>query len=301
MEMKQSQLLHYPIMHREIVEAFALTDRDIFIDCTLGMGGHSLHILDSFDKTNVVGVDIDMESLKKAKINLSEFKDRVTYHNIDYMNIFQSISHLKKKISGILVDPGISMYQLKEETRGFSHNINSPLDMRKDRTSEKYVETAYDVVNSYSERQLSAIFSDYGDIKKAPVLSKKIIETRLFKKIDTTFKLKEIVEKIMGFPKRGRSHPAAKVFQALRIYVNRELDGLGEFINKIPDYLKSGGVIAFLTFHSIEDRIVKRTLKKLSDSSVISLVKPYPMTPTDREIEENSASAPAKLRVAKVL
>lgn len=292
---------HYPIMNREIVEVFDTTDREIFVDCTLGMGGHSFHILNNFEQAIVIGIDIDNESLQKAKINLSNFKNRIKYHNINYMDLFQKIDFSTKKISTILVDPGISMYQLKKEDRGFSHNINSPLDMRKDRNSEEFKKTAYDVVNTYSEKQLTEIFQIYGDVRKAAKLSKKIIETRLFGKIETTFKLKELVEKILGFPVKGRSHPAAKVFQALRIYVNRELEGFESFVKQIPYYLKKGGKIALLSFHSIEDRIIKKELNNLSDEGLVRLLKPFPMVPTDLEIGENSASAPAKLRIAEVL
>ncbi len=292
---------HYPIMNREITEVFGTTDKEIFVDCTLGMGGHSFHILNNFEQAIVIGIDIDNESLQKAKINLSNFKNRIKYHNINYMDVFQKIDFSTKKISTILVDPGISMYQLKKEDRGFSHNINSPLDMRKDRNSEEFKKTAYDVVNTYSEKQLTEIFQVYGDVRKAAKLSKKIIETRLFGKIETTFKLKELVEKILGFPVKGRSHPAAKVFQALRIYVNRELEGFESFIKQIPYYLKKGGKIALLSFHSIEDRIIKKELNNLSDDGLVRLIKPFPMVPTEMEITENSASASAKLRIAEVL
>lgn len=292
---------HYPIMNREIVGMFANTDRELFLDCTLGMGGHSYYILKNFENTNVIGVDIDSESIEKAKINLKEFQNRIEYYNINYTEIFRNKDLLSKKISGVLVDPGISMYQLKQENRGFSHNINSPLDMRKDRNSENYKETAYDVINSYKENRLSEIFKTYGDIKNAGRLSKKIIEKRLFERIDTTFKLKKIVEKALGFPQRGKVHPAARVFQALRIYINRELEGFEDFIRKIPEYLKRGGVILFLTFHSIEDRVVKKTLNALKEAGIVKIIKPFPMFPTEKEIEENSASAPAKLRVAEVI
>ncbi len=292
---------HYPIMNREIVEMFAKTDRELFVDCTLGMGGHSYHILNNYENTSLIGLEIDRESLQRAKINLSKYENRVKYYNIDYMDVFQKIDFSNQKISAILVDPGISMYQLKNEDRGFSHNINSPLDMRKNQQSEEFKITAYDVINTYSEKQLTDIFLTYGEVKRAAVLSKKIIETRLFNKIDTTFKLKKLIEKILGFPVKGRSHPAARVFQALRIYVNRELEGFEDFIKKIPNYLKKGGKIALLSFHSIEDRMVKKTLNDLSDNGVIRLIKPYPMVPTDVEIKENSASAPAKLRLAEVL
>jgi len=292
---------HYPIMNKEIIEIFAKTDKERFLDCTLGMGGHSYYIMSAFKNTKVVGIDIDSESIDRAKINLEKFGNRIEYYNLNYTEIFRNTELLSKKFSGILVDPGISMYQLKKENRGFSHNINSPLDMRKDRNSENYKETAYDVINSYSESKLSEIFNLYGDIKNARSLSKKIIEKRLFEKIDTTFKLKTLVEKTLGFPQRGRAHPAARVFQALRIYVNGELEGFENFIRKIPEYLKQGGVIFLLTFHSIEDRIVKTTLNLLKEAGKVRILKPFPMVPTNEEIEENSASAPAKLRVAEVL
>ncbi len=284
-------------MNREIVDIFRPTASGTIIDCTLGMGGHSLAILKQLPDVQILGIEIDDESLAIAKKNLDPFADRIEYHNINYIKLFQKIDLTSKKISGILVDPGISMFQLKHEDRGFSHNINAPLDMRKDQSSEL---TAYDVINGYSEKELSDIFKRYGDLQKAEKLAKKIIEHRLFKRVETTSQLKEICEKVLGYPVKGKSHPAAKVFQALRIQVNSELEGFADFIMQLPKYLIKGGKLALLTFHSIEDRIVKQRLNQLKSAGLVNIIKPYPMFPTEEEINENSASAPAKLRIAEV-
>ena len=284
-------------MNREIVDIFRPTASGTIIDCTLGMGGHSLAILKQLPDVQILGIEIDDESLAIAKKKLDPFADRIEYHNINYIKLFQKIDLTSKKISGILVDPGISMFQLKHEDRGFSHNINAPLDMRKDQSSEL---TAYDVINGYSEKELSDIFKRYGDLQKAEKLAKKIIEHRLFKRVETTSQLKEICEKVLGYPVKGKSHPAAKVFQALRIQVNSELEGFADFIMQLPKYLIKGGKLALLTFHSIEDRIVKQRLNQLKSAGLVNIIKPYPMFPTEEEINENSASAPAKLRIAEV-
>ncbi len=291
--------LHYPVMNKEIVNILSNSLQGIFIDCTVGMGGHSYYILQGLKDSKVIAIDIDDESIKQAEINLKEFEDGVTFFRFNYIDLFEKIDFFNKSVSGILIDPGISMFQLKSEERGFSHNIDSYLDMRKDKTQKL---TAYCVINSFKENQLIKIFKEYGEVKKAEELSKAIIEKRLFGAIRTTFGLKEIVEKIYGKRlKKGKVHPAAKVFQALRIFVNRELEGVESFLKKIPDYLNSGVRIIFLTYHSIEDRLVKKTFNFLEREMKLKIIKPFPMFPSEAEITVNPASRSAKLRVAEVI
>lgn len=293
---------HYPVMNKEIIEIFRETEQKHFVDCTLGMGGHSYFFLKSFENCRVTGIDMDSESLAKAQKNLAEFGDRVRFLNFNFMDIQEKLG-LKKEmdndISGLLVDPGISIYQLKEHERGFSHSIDAPLDMRKDRNSEL---TAFHIINSYSEKQLIEIFEKYGEIRNAAQLAKRIIESRLFNPIDTTIKLSAIIEKLYNWkPKRGKTHPAANVFQALRIVVNKELDGFREFLERIPSMLNTGARVIILTFHSVEDRIVKQCFMELQREMKIRIIKPFPAFPSKEEIEINLPSRSVKLRAGEIL
>jgi len=285
-------------MNREVISVLSRRTGGVFIDCTVGLGGHAGLILEKIPDSIVIGIDMDKESLKIAGENLKRFKGRVTLINLPYEDIFDSGKIEWDKISGVLIDPGLSMFQLKNGSRGFSHISDSKLDMRKDRSSEP---SAHEVINKFKEADLMTIFSDFGDISSPGKLAKRIIEKRLFHPIDTTGELKNIVEEVYGWrPVRGRSHPAARVFQALRIFVNRELERVEEFITKIPDYLGKGALFIFLTYHSIEDRIVKRTMKSEASMGRLDLIKPFPFKPSDEEISMNFASRSAKMRAASI-
>ncbi|MCP5046851.1 MAG: 16S rRNA (cytosine(1402)-N(4))-methyltransferase RsmH [bacterium] len=290
---------HYPVMHREVIDIFKETHRQWFIDCTLGMGGHTRHLLKTFTEARAIGLDVDGKSLDLARENLDEFKERVQLHRLNFISLFEELDLTGKEISGLLVDPGLSIYQLKDAERGFSHTLEARLDMRKDLRSEL---TAYDVVNNYTEKQLTGLFEAYGEIRRAAGLAKKIIEARLFGTVDTTVKLTAIVEKFYGWrPKRGKTHPAANIFQALRIAVNRELEEIDEFIKKAPAFLKKGARIVFLSFHSVEDRIVKKAFIALQKEGKIAVIKPFPAFPSESEVAENLPSRSVKLRAGEVL
>lgn len=289
--------LHYPVMNKEVISLFKRKGSGIFIDCTVGMGGHAGLILENIPNSKLIAVDMDDISLKIAEENLNKFGRRVKFLKMKFEKIFGSVEIKWNNVSGLLVDPGLSMYQLKNDERGFSHIINSKLDMRKDMSSEL---TAENVINSFSEQELSEIFEKYGDVKRAKALAKRIIERRLFEPIDTTFKLKKIIEKFFVWkPARGKSHPASKVFQALRIFVNNELQEIENFIRVFPLKLKSGSLLVFLTYHSTEDRIVKNVMKSLEREGRMKLIKPFPMIPSEEEITFNSPSRSAKLRAAE--
>jgi len=293
------KFLHYPVMNREIVTIFDRTPKKLFIDCTVGMGGHSYCILNQFKNCQLIAVDIDKKSLNQAKNNLKEFSSKIVFHSFNFVDLFEILDFSETPVSGILIDPGISMVQLKEGSRGFSHQIDAELDMRKDIESKL---TAFEVINSYNHFQLVEIFKKYGEVKNAEKLAKKIIETRLFEKIDSTLKLKDIVERIYGRKTtKGKIHPAAQVFQALRIFVNRELEGIEAFIYKISRNLKKGARMVFLTYHSLEDRIVKNAFNFLQKKAEIKIIKPFPWFPSEEEISLNPASRSAKLRAGEVL
>jgi 16S rRNA (cytosine1402-N4)-methyltransferase len=290
---------HYPVMYNEVSDLFEETGQKLFIDCTLGMGGHTRHILEAYPDSEVIALDVDEQSIDRAKDNLADLGQRVTFFKINFTNLFAEIDLNNKDVSGILVDPGISIFQLKESERGFSHSREARLDMRKDMRTTL---TAHEIINTYSEKQLAEMFTSYGEIPKAPALAKKIIEKRLFGSIDTTTQLAELTAKFYNWrPKRGKTHPAANLFQALRIRVNGELEGIDGFIRQMPQYLPKGARIAFLTFHSVEDRIVKRTFTALQRENKISIIKPFPMFPGEKEVAENLPSRSAKLRAGEIL
>ncbi|MBN1196280.1 MAG: 16S rRNA (cytosine(1402)-N(4))-methyltransferase RsmH [Candidatus Aminicenantes bacterium] len=289
---------HYPVMSNEIVDLLRDVPPGWMIDGTIGLGGHALRVLRELPHLRVLGMDMDSDSLKEAGRRLDRWKDRVVLVQANYTTCLDSTHIRDREVTAVLVDPGISSWQLQDAGRGFSHNLEGPLDMRKDRGSGI---TAADVINTWSLERLEVVFREYGEVRRAGELAKRVIETRLFTPIRTTTELKQVVEKVFGsrFP-RGVVHPAARVFQALRICVNRELDGVETFILRLPDVLKSGGRILFLSFHSIEDRVVKQTLRRLQAEGRVTCLKPFPMLPQETEVLENPPSHSARLRVAEV-
>ncbi len=291
--------IHYPVMNSEVISVLENSARDIFLDCTVGMGGHAALILNKFPESKLIAVDMDEESLEIAKRNMADYRDRVRFINTNFKDLFEAEEIDWDRVSGVLIDPGLSVYQIKSEGRGFSHSEDSKLDMRKDMSKGI---TAHEIVNTFNEKELSEIFEKYGEIRRADGFAKRIIERRLFEVIDTSLQLKKISEDYFGWrPKRGKTHPASKVFQALRIYVNKELEGISEFVGTLSKKLKKGARIVFLTFHSTEDRIIKNVFKKLKNSGSIKTIRPFPMVPTTEEIEKNNPSRSAKLRAVEIL
>lgn len=290
---------HYPVMNKEVLSVLKGSEGILFLDCTVGMGGHASMILDRFPGSRLIAVDADSESMEKAKKNLARFGDRVTFIRDRFGNVPAREDVDWGLISGVLVDPGLSVYQIKTSGRGFSHSENSRLDMRK--AAGEGI-SAHEVVNGFSEKELTDIFGKFGEIRNAGGFAKRIIERRLFEKIDTSDQLRKICEDFFGWrPKKGRTHPAAKVFQALRIYVNRELEGIDSFLEDISGRLKSGARIVFLTFHSLEDKLIKTAFRALKQAGMVKIIKPFPMIASDEEIRINNPSRSAKLRAVEVL
>ncbi len=290
--------LHYPVMNREVLEIFQGSAKKLFVDCTVGGGGHSHLILSAFPAARVIAIDQDKESIALARKNLGSFGPRVRFHLGTFIDLFEKFNCLKPAVSGILVDPGISTVQLKEGARGFSHTLDGPLDMRKDQRDSL---TAADVLNTFSEQKLAEIFGRYGNVAEAGRLAKKIIEKRLFAPMQSTVQLRRLVEDLTHWrPRPGSVHPAAKVFQALRIVINRELEGVEAWLEKIPDNLRAGGRVVFITYHSLEDRLVKKGFQRLQQSQKVRLLRPFPGFPSDEEVARNLASRSAKLRALEV-
>ncbi len=291
------EVKHYPVLYREILNAFKDVKGQYIVDATLGGGGHSYLLLKHLPDKTVIGIDKDTEAIERASKRLEEFKDRFIPVHASFKDIDSILDNLKiEKISGALFDLGVSMFQLKTE-RGFSFQREDFLDMRMDPSQHL---RAYDVVNAYPKPVLEKILKDYGEEKFYKKIASAIVEQRKKKKIETTKELADLVYRV--YPpalRRGRIHPATKTFQAIRIEVNNELEEIKEGVNKAIDRLDKGGIIAVISFHSLEDRIVKnifRERKKLKD---IEILTKKPITPGEEELRENPPSRSAKLRIAK--
>ena len=288
---------HYPVLHKEILSFFKDLKGKYIVDATLGGGGHSYLLLKNFPDKVVIGIDKDEEAIERASQRLKEFKDRFIPVKASFKDIDKVLDTLSiPKISGALFDLGVSMFQLKTE-RGFSFQRDEFLDMRMD-TSQHL--RAYDVVNTYPKPMLEKILKEYGEERFYKKIANAIVEHRKKKPIETTKELADIIYKL--YPpalKRGRIHPATKTFQAIRIEVNNELEEIKEGVSKAIDKLEKGGIIAVISFHSLEDRIVKNIFREKKKLKELEILTKKPITPGEEEIKENPPSRSAKLRVAK--
>ena len=300
---------HIPVLLNECIEGLNIRKNGIYVDGTLGGAGHSKKIATALENTGtLIGIDRDEEAIKKAKDTLKQFPN-VIYVQDNHDNIKEIIEKLNiDKVDGILLDLGVSSYQIDEETRGFSYIKNSPLDMRMDRTQEL---TAEKVVNEYPEEKLADIIYKYGEEKFSRVIARKICEYRKTKRIETTAELVEIIEKCV--PKQAQvGHPAKRTFQAIRIEVNNEIEPLYNTVINAIDTLKAGGRLCVITFHSLEDRAVKEAYQDSIGKCTCPPDLPYcvcgnkpkgkiitkkPILPTQEEMENNSRSRSAKLRI----
>ena len=306
-----SDFKHYTVMLNEAVDALECQEGKIYVDCTLGGGGHSELILKRIGaKGKLISFDIDDEAIAHSKERLKNFSN-LTILKSSYTNIKSELQNLgiEKITGGVLLDLGASYHQLTKAERGFSFSKDASLDMRFDMQAEF---SAYDVVNTYKEEELVRIFSEYGEERFSKRIAKKIVEVRSKKKIETTGELAELV--ISATPKvKSSIHPATRVFQAIRIEVNNELKNVNNVLSDILELLDVGAIISVISFHSLEDRIVKRFFKFESQKCrcnemickcpppKIELVNKKPIVATDEEIKENPPSRSAKLRVARCI
>lgn len=293
--------LHVPVLLEETMDFLGVNREGIYVDCTIGLGGHALELLQQNPKAKLVGFDLDEQSLLKTKERLMPYADRVELYHSD----FRYLPDLEldfAQIKGILLDLGLSSYHLDSPERGFSYNKQGPLDMRMDLRNKT---TAAKLVNKSSESKLAQIFYDWGELRQARRLAKEIVSRRKVKKIETTTELLKIVEDVCQWrPQRGKTHPAARVFQALRIEINQELKGLSEFFERIAEKIRAKTRIVAVSFHSLEDRIVKRTFADLASSPngrapILKILTKKPVRPSEREIQQNFRSRSAKLRAAE--
>lgn len=304
---------HKSVLLKETIEYLNIKPEGIYVDGTLGGGGHSEEILKRLTTGKLIAIDRDLDAIKASKERLKNYKN-VKYINDNFKNIKEILKSLNiDKVDGILLDLGVSSYQLEEIERGFSYMKDAPLDMRMDKNSPF---SAYDVVNKYSQQELEKVIREYGEEKWASRIAKFIVKEREKGEIKTTFQLVEIIKNaIPASARREGPHPAKRTFQAIRIEVNQELKGLDKAIEDMVEVLRGKGRIAIITFHSLEDRIVKNTFKKLENpctcppnmpctcgkKPVVRIITKKPVLPSKEEIETNSRSRSAKLRVAEKL
>lgn len=306
---------HIPVMLEECMTALSLKDEGIYFDGTLGGGNHSFEILNRTRNSFLFATDLDTCALEAASKKLDRFKDRVNLVHDNFKNFLAVKEDLGiGLIDGALLDLGVSSYQLDERSRGFSYMADDVrLDMRMDGDSPL---TAYDVVNGYSEKRLKEILFLYGEERFSANIAANIVKERESKPVATTGELVRIIEKSIPAKFKKDGHPAKRSFQAIRIEVNGELDGLDECLHDIASGLKKGGRLAVITFHSLEDRIVKRAFVDLStgctcDRSIpvcicgrkeqVKLIAKKPIIATEEELKRNPRSASAKLRVIEKL
>ena len=312
--MKILEFSHISVLLHECIAGLSINPHGVYVDGTLGGAGHSKEICKNLSKDGkLIGIDQDAYALEYAKTMLSMYSNNIVFIHDNFSNIDEILNTVGiEKIDGILMDLGVSSYQLDEATRGFSYMNDAPLDMRMNSTSSL---TAYDVVNEYDEKSLCDIIKDYGEDRWAKRIAQFIIEERNKAPIKTTFELVSVIKKAV--PKGARldgPHPAKRTFQAIRIEVNNELGILKESVSAAVDRLNVGGRICIITFHSLEDRIVKNAFRELenpctcprefpvcvcNNKSKIEIITRKPIVPTSKELEENHRARSAKLRIAQ--
>ena len=304
---------HYSVMLNEVVDNLNVNPNGIYVDCTAGGGGHSLEILKKLKNGKLISIDKDLDAINECKQKFLDYsKNSILVHN-DFHNYKEILKELEiEKVDGVIIDLGVSSFQIDTPERGFSYRFDAPLDMR---MNQEQSLTAFEVVNNYTEEELSEIFFKYGEEKFSRKIAKKIVEYRKTKDIETTLELVKVIESVL--PAKvlyEKGHSSKRIFQAIRIEVNNELDELKNCLKDMVESLKENGRICVLTFHSLEDRIVKETFKELATDCIcpkevpicvcnhkrtINLVSRKPILASEKELNENSRSASAKLRIAE--
>jgi 16S rRNA (cytosine1402-N4)-methyltransferase len=306
--------VHRPVLLRETIELLAAERGGLFVDCTVGLGGHSEAILQASSDAQVLGLDRDEEALELARKRLAEFGGRFRAVHADFRELTRVLARAEVSAPrGILADLGVSSWQLDSPSRGFSFRHEAPLDMRMDRSSG---ETAAELLGRLPEVEIARLIFEFGEERHSRRIARRIVERReAGEPIKTTTELAELVERAIG-GKQRRIHPATRTFQALRIAVNRELEDLSQFVAVAIDALEPQGRLAVISFHSLEDRIVKRTLLKLSGRcqcpprapqctcgarKAVAVLTKRPVIPNEAETAENARARSAKLRAAQKL
>lgn len=306
---------HYPVMYREVITAFTpcIGTESIVVDCTLGGGGHSRLLLETFPGIRLIGFERDAAMVTRAKEMLYEYAKQCDIINDNFSELPFYLSGRENEISAILYDFGISSFHLDDDTRGFAIKEDAPLDMRLDGSCSC---SAADVVNEFDESQIADILYQYGEERFSRRIARRIVRERKQEKITNTGRLAQIVMRATPRPsgkRRGAVHPATRTFQALRIFVNNELDSISASLNDSWKFCKAGGRVCAISFHSLEDRIVKQSFRSLSRGCYCSgdplctcdriprvkLVTKKPLTPGEPECSENPRSRSAKMRLCE--
>jgi len=283
--------VHLPVLIREVVEMLSLHEGGIYVDATVGLGGHSEEMIKLIGQDGrIVGIDRDDEALRRTAARLDDKRLILKKGGFSDMAALLHSEHIEE-VDGILLDLGVSMMQLKDMNRGFSFVSDERLDMRMDQSQDF---SAWDVVNGYSERELTRILKEYGEEYRAARISRAIVGNRSKKSIDTCKELEEIVFRAVG--RHGRMHPATKTFQAVRIEVNRELAELAQALQASLGILKKGGRLAVISYHSLEDRIVKHFVRDNAKAGLLRPLTKKPLSPSIAELRGNPSSRSAKLR-----
>jgi len=291
-------MTHIPVMTAEVLQHLRPEQGGLFVDCTVGLGGHSRALLEA-GASRIIGLDRDLDALARARDTLAPWGNRVELVHADYRALDEVLdSRQISHVDGTLADLGVSSMQFDAPGRGFSFQRDEPLDMRMDRTDR---DTAADLIAHATERDLADSIFQYGDERYSRRIARALVDARREAPVDTTGRLATIVRR--AIPHRGghvRIDPATKTFQALRIWVNRELDGLDRFVETAARRLRAGARLVVITFHSLEDRIVKHTLRALHQrDGLVQVLTKKPMVPTDDEVSRNPRARSAKLRAAE--
>lgn len=306
----ENKFSHYSVLLNECIDGLNIRPNGLYVDCTAGGGGHSYEIARRLtDSGHLIAIDQDADAIRAASERLSPFSNRVTFVQNNFSEIKAILAG--QKIDGALIDLGVSSYQLDTPERGFSYLNDAPLDMRMN-TEQSF--SAYQVINDYSESELARILFDYGEERFARRIAQSIIRQREIAPIETTLQLANLVKQSIPKSNKDSGHPAKRTFQAVRIEVNNELGIIENTLKDLVSSLNEGGRIAVITFHSLEDRIVKQTFATMAKGCIcppqypicvcnhkpqLSLVSRKPILPTEKELEENSRSHSAKLRIGE--
>jgi len=304
---------HYSVMLNECIDGLNIKPDGIYVDATLGMGGHSFEIASRLNKGRLIAIDRDIKSLERAVLRLEPFMDRITLVHGNFRDMDDILNDLNiEKVDGMLFDLGVSSPQLDESDRGFSYMVDAPLDMRMDQ-SDSF--SAADIVNTWPYERIKRILYDFGEERYAPRIAEAIVRNREKRRIETTLELVDIIKSAMPAQAlREKQHPAKRSFQAIRIAVNDELEAISQVLSTAADRLNPGGRLAVISFHSLEDRIVKNAIASRENGCIcprdfpvcacgfvqtLKSISRKPYIPQDAEIEENPRSRSAKLRVAE--
>lgn len=301
---------HFSVLLKETIEELKIKPDGVYLDGTLGGGGHAFAVCSRLEDGTLYGIDQDEDAIAAAGERLKSFSDKVTIIRSNYCDAVRMLRERGVSgVDGIVLDLGVSSYQLDTADRGFSYRYDAPLDMRMDR---RQTQTAGDLVNHSSESELYRIIRDYGEDRFAKNIAKHIVRSRQIKPIETTFELNEIIKAAIPAKMRRDAHPSKQTFQALRIACNRELEVLENSLEEMIDFLNPGGRFCIITFHSLEDRIVKSAFKRAENpctcppdfpvctcgkKSKGSVITRKPILPGAEELNQNSRSKSAKLRV----